>query len=545
MNGGVSKPWTRRSRAEISKALQGTLLDAVTNNAAEPPRSHREQSRESGDLAGDVTPVQARKGRLDMTTESDPVPAKQARLTWRDSQPPEVEDKEVDDKVWHQSPYTSSQLMWKLVQTTVRQPTPSPPRRPYPPFLKDFVDPVHSSPCPASVHAFVSEWLESVDSDREKHCPSDSHLHHSEDDLVPRQLTRSAPEMGHTKDADGFTVPPLPASTGSRSDRASPTGSVAPSGLTGATSGPGRSSGKSLVEDPSYRRLDLAANNIYMRDLHEQFPEHIADLVDHVHKDRDSPGPSSDEVRQDTELNELWMGAGESRVEAYFRRRIFPEPEPGDGLVRDERQPMPKHAVPSAGSSLKVSTPVPDILYGYHRKAFPQQQTQLISMRNEMLGNNQGLMYPFFVIEFKGDGPTSSGSFWVATNQCLGGSTSCVNIAEHLNHHLMNYKSNEVLPINSAAFSIAMSGTEARLYISWKHNELDYYMANVKGFLLYEPEHYIEFRKYVRNIIDWGKDKRLKEIRDSLDTLLEKRRQRASEGRFRMTPFIQPVAPQT
>ncbi|KAK0728898.1 hypothetical protein B0T26DRAFT_749056 [Lasiosphaeria miniovina] len=58
----------------------------------------------------------------------------------------------------------------------------------------------------------------------------------------------------------------------------------------------------------------------------------------------------------------------------------------------------------------------------------------------------------------------------------------------------------------------------------------DYYMANIKSFLLQEPEHYIEFRKYVRNIIDWGKDKRLKEIRDSLDGLLEESRKRASEA---------------
>ncbi|KAG9237037.1 hypothetical protein BJ875DRAFT_454745 [Amylocarpus encephaloides] len=62
-----------------------------------------------------------------------------------------------------------------------------------------------------------------------------------------------------------------------------------------------------------------------------------------------------------------------------------------------------------------------------------------------------------------------------------------------------------------------MNGTEARLYISWKHDELDFYMRKVDGFLLQSPEHYLKFRKYVRNIIDWGKDKRLKEIRDSLD----------------------------
>lgn len=117
---------------------------------------------------------------------------------------------------------------------------------------------------------------------------------------------------------------------------------------------------------------------------------------------------------------------------------------------------------------------------------------------------------------------------WAATNQCLGGSTSCVNIAERLNRQLRQCNNKEIKLINSAAFSIAMNGTEARLYISWKHDELNYYMANVTSFLVQQPEQYVAFRKYVRNIIDWGKDTRLKEIRDSLDSLLEENRKTAS-----------------
>jgi hypothetical protein len=107
---------------------------------------------------------------------------------------------------------------------------------------------------------------------------------------------------------------------------------------------------------------------------------------------------------------------------------------------------------------------------------------------------------------------------------------SCVNMAERLNEQLRKCVSDKIQAIDSAEFSIAMNGTEARLYISWKHNELDYYMRKVKSFLLQEPDHYIEFRKYVRNIIDWGKDSRLKEIRGSLDTLLEESRLGASEA---------------
>jgi hypothetical protein len=74
-----------------------------------------------------------------------------------------------------------------------------------------------------------------------------------------------------------------------------------------------------------------------------------------------------------------------------------------------------------------------------------------------------------------------------------------------------------------------MNGTEARLYISWKHDELKYYTRKVDSFLLQKPNDYVEFRKYVRNIIDWGKDQRLKEIRDSLDGLLEENRKTASQ----------------
>jgi len=73
-----------------------------------------------------------------------------------------------------------------------------------------------------------------------------------------------------------------------------------------------------------------------------------------------------------------------------------------------------------------------------------------------------------------------------------------------------------------------MKGIEARFHISWKHNEHDFYTRMVDGFLLQSPEHYLKFRKYVRNIIDWGKDKRLNETRDSLDSLLEENRKTAS-----------------
>ncbi|KAF4450195.1 hypothetical protein F53441_6629 [Fusarium austroafricanum] len=225
--------------------------------------------------------------------------------------------------------------------------------------------------------------------------------------------------------------------------------------------------------------------------------------------DRDSPGPTLDEGWRDKKLEELGMGATAQEVENYFHARIFPGGEPGDSLKRSDRQPMAKHTTPNTGSGFKVSTPVPDMLYGYQEEAFArQQQTQLISVGTEMMANDQALIYPFFVIEFQGEGPCGPANLWVATNQCPGGSASCINTVENFNRRLRQCKS-LICPIDSAAFSIAMNGTEARLYISWKQSEVDYYTANVQNFLLQNPEQYLKFRKYVHNIIDWGRGGRL------------------------------------
>ena len=442
--------------------------------------------------------------------------------------------------------HTNQRLMEKFVQTVQRQQQlkPLPFKRSHASFLEELVDPPLSSPAPKryhpeSVDSFVTQWLESgseSESYRERHCRSDTLLGHSDGDLLPRRLTKSAPSMECKRDADGFVLPPTPTSTQSRLYRTDGEDnsvswygpSVAPSDISGASAG---SSRKKLVEDPYYRQNNLAENNIYMRSAREQYPVHIASLVNKVCMDRDSPGPSLDQIWQDMGLENLEMGTGEPDVEDYFRGKIFAKPAPQDSLKRIDKNPMAKQVVPDVGSKLKVSTPVPDMLYGYNRLgAFTHgHQAQFRSMGNEMAANSQDLIYPFFVIEFKADGPGGSGSLWVATNQCLGGSASCVNIAERLNRQLRYCESKKVQPICSATFSIAMNGTEARLYVSWKHDELNYYMAKVDSFLLQNPEHYLKFRKCVRNIIDWGKDERLEEIRDSLDSLLEESRKTASQ----------------
>lgn len=336
--------------------------------------------------------------------------------------------------------------------------------------------------------------------------------------------------MDQTKDADGFVVPPTPSSTRSRplSRAGSARGSARGSEATSRTN---RSSARISVEDSDYRDI-LIANNIHMRPRREPLPEHVNNLVGDIRKDRDSPGPSAEEIVNDSRLEELFQGAAESRVEEYFKKRIFPEPDASDILEWSIHMQLSRNVVPFPDVAIvpKFSTPTPDLLYGYNRTdAFPEphHQSHLIATGRDVRATNEynTLVFPFFVIEFKG----ISGNMWVAGNQCLGGAAACVSIAEGLNRQLAEYESEEVYPIDSAAFSIAMNGSEARLYVSWKHDELRYYMKDVESYLLCRPDDYIEFRKVVRNIIDWGKNDRLKGIKKALDTLLEEARKKSSK----------------
>ncbi|KAF2249901.1 hypothetical protein BU26DRAFT_482673 [Trematosphaeria pertusa] len=522
MNSRVYK-WRRCCRVKLSEDLQETLLGAVANNTAgiELPPKHPEQYSESEGLSGDAPPAPARKRHLDTTTESDPAPAKRARLTRADTQRPAVQDERAEP----------------ADEAALQQPKPNPPKRPYASFLKDFVDPIRPDPGPASVHTFVSEWLESVGSG-EKYCRSVSHLYHSGGDPI-RHLTRSAPEMGHTRDADGFAVPPTPASTGSRSRRPSTADNHSQFSATGAS---GSSSPSSGVRHRMYRQNNLALNDIYIRPSAAPLPDVVASRMEALRADRDSPGLSAGEMdRVVDQLDALAEGCDEDDVAVFLNDTIFPNPKtdpaygPSTGLMSSSSALMSQHLVPTNPiSPYKVTQPKPDKLYGYSgnpNAAFTQPQLLAQTTIHPQIphypaATSQGLRFPFFAIEFKAAGGTR-GDLWVATNQCAGASSACLNAVHQLNTSLPKHPS--VQHIDNLSYCVAVDNNTAQLYISWKEDGLNYYLQRVDAFLLSSPEHFKDFRKKVRNILDWGKDKRLKQIKDALDIILEESRKKAAE----------------
>lgn len=324
--------------------------------------------------------------------------------------------------------------------------------------------------------------------------------------------------MGDTKDADGFAMPPTPASIRSRR-------SYQPSEDSSSTAS---------VRLPSYRRNNLNSNNIHIRDSRARLPDHISSHVERLRKQRDSPDLSSEQIDGYLDrLDTLAEGCTEADMEGFLEDSVFPKDYDAAygrraGLESAKSSLMSSHLTPNnPESQFRVPGPKPDLLYGYSGAlrdgAFTQPQflaQEALHPQNARFAEatTKGLRFPFFVIEFKAAGGTR-GDLWVATNQCAGASSVCLNAIHQLNASLPNHPGVQL--VDNLSYCIAVDNNTAQLYISWKQDNLGYYLQRINAFLLSRPEDFQDFRKHIRNILDWGKGARLKQIKDALDVILE------------------------
>jgi len=142
---------------------------------------------------------------------------------------------------------------------------------------------------------------------------------------------------------------------------------------------------------------------------------------------------------------------------------------------------MSSHLIPNnPESQFRVTRPKPDLLYGYSGRlgdgAFTQPQflaQEVLHPRNARFveATTQGLRFPFLAIEVKAAGGTR-GDLWVATNQCAGASSACLNATDQLNTLLPKHPS--VQCVDNLSYCIAVDNNTAQLYISWKEDDLNY-----------------------------------------------------------------------
>lgn len=352
---------------------------------------------------------------------------------------------------------------------------------------------------------------------------------------LPRRA-QSLPIMSqyHQKQGDAL-APATPTSIGGsgRGRR----GSAASGSMPPPASIPSRVSGsrassvsRGLVELPNYRRDHLHDNGIRWEPYWDNVPNGTRQLAESMYAQRSSPEPSQREILASQDFQELRNGCNEKAVEEYVKSNVIFDRNRHAKLQRCGDVLIHNSWVPSLPGDDRVSQPKPDGLYGYDRNSSfgEAHKLEIKSMRQRLESNNEGLTLPFLVIEYKGEGPASNGNLWVAENQCFGASSACINMASHLNAMLsdMAHYPGPVKRLDETVFSIAMSNRSATLFVSWQDSH--FFTAEVESFSVRKPKDLIEFRRIVRNIIDWGMDTRLQQVYNCLDALMEERRLCAS-----------------
>lgn len=389
-------------------------------------------------------------------------------------------------------------------------------------MLGDFIDPIHSNTESGAVYTRVADWLESVGSDRDGRCRSDSHPHCLEDDLVARELTSSAPEI-EKQGADGFLPPLTPNSDGYNTGL----------GLPSVIANSNRSAGSSelAVESPHYRTHNLVMNNILFRKLTSPLPKKVSVLLDAIRAPRESPSMSFEDVDEAMEwLFELEQGCKEDGVRNFMTEMIFPQLVSDSpyglsaGLDISEGGLMSKHFISTNHylPNVKVSQPRPSLLYGYSKtpnRAFtgPQYMAQsMLHPTNTVYAEAtaQGLRFPFCAVEFKADGSEN----WVAENQCAGALSTSLNALEWLNSSLRREGVDE--QVDNLCYGICACNNYAKLYIAWKEGS-ECRLQQVDAFWLSRPDELQSFREQVLNILDWGMGARLDQIESVSDIIFE------------------------
>ena len=153
-----------------------------------------------------------------------------------------------------------------------------------------------------------------------------------------------------------------------------------------------------------------------------------------------------------------------------------------------------------------------------------------------LIGVESNLLYPFFIIEGKGN----EGSLADAENQAARGGATLVYARRILNHKA-GLPHSPGPDKQSFAFSMTLDAYTARVWVHWcevlprgadvdnedrtfltnKYYET-YHMDALASYAFFNPEDVQDLKRTLNNILDWGCLQRKREIDDVLETLREK-----------------------
>lgn len=355
--------------------------------------------------------------------------------------------------------------------------------------------------------------------------------------------TRRHIQFESSPTADMSMPPPTPAATSeyrnsipALSDRGRTSSRSGRSEVTGGSSQTGRID----ATNTNYRAKVLKRNGIYILNATAPLSAELAAEADHTRRRRDSPG-LSDQLAAEICGQILMRGDDEeSSVEGLLPEKgILPRDRRDDPRSHQHLRyirrmpyskafPLPKAIKPNdfaeevQSNIQSIVIPSPDIAYGYTLEGFSSNQRFALgcTIRGVDLDRlsmpAKDLLWPFLIVEFKAL-PTGGNIYW-ATNQCAGGGAVSVKATQSLYALASQFSEGFSDPMEAVAYSAAIDGELAIMYMHW-FDDGQYYMERINIYLLSRPAELIQFRKQVRNILDWAFSTRLDMIKSALDVV--------------------------
>ncbi|KAL8869492.1 MAG: hypothetical protein Q9174_004233 [Haloplaca sp. 1 TL-2023] len=179
-------------------------------------------------------------------------------------------------------------------------------------------------------------------------------------------------------------------------------------------------------------------------------------------------------------------------------------------LTKEERKQLEKH-IP------RLMKPKPDLCFGLHESLFTRAEVTRLSPAEKWVCIQEGLFFPFALMEFKG----ADGTLADAEDQALRGGSTLVDAARQF-HHLAGGLDLESpgADAENIVFSVCMTTCIANIHIHWRLIEdsdyQGYHMNKVRSYDLSDEEQLKKLRRGVENIMTWGLFERKDRIKNML-----------------------------
>ncbi|MCJ1341130.1 hypothetical protein MMC09_006426 [Bachmanniomyces sp. S44760] len=278
------------------------------------------------------------------------------------------------------------------------------------------------------------------------------------------------------------------------------------------------------VTAPTYRDDVLRNHNVYIDSMGRLLDAPLTEFVnDHVKKSRGSP-PMTDEQLGILQGQIAAAATADEDTTKDILSSLLPLSDAKGGrhgVAVGGNSNMNSYALPTNNEYdfVGISIPKPDRTYGYNRSVFSsiEESTQSIDPNVKCLARPTASNYwPFFAIEFKSQ--SRGGTLWVAENQNAGTGSLSVNALDTLFRYAEKTKRASYL--DSIAFSCAIDAQIGTLWIHWLENGTSFNMSHIGTYPFTNREDIRRFRDAAKNIVDYGLDKRLPNVRKALGVLL-------------------------